>query len=110
MCYPFQYLGWPCGSIFNITAGTVTLASLTIANGADQTNGSGIYNAAKLTLRNCTFTWYPNAVPYSYTNVFAGSALSAVFTIAASCAPSSNGTSRSIPARVTARYSRPVSK
>jgi predicted outer membrane repeat protein len=39
--------------IFNITAGTVNLSNLTIANGV-QDNGGGIGNESNLTLRNCT--------------------------------------------------------
>jgi len=39
--------------IFNITAGTVNLANLTIANGT-QPSGAGIVSSGNLTLRNCT--------------------------------------------------------
>ena len=46
--------------IFNVSGGNVTIANLTIRSGDSSTStpaeGSGVYNTANLTLRNCTLT------------------------------------------------------
>lgn len=42
--------------IFNITAGTVAISGLTIANGKTSGDGAGIANAATLTVTNCFFS------------------------------------------------------
>jgi hypothetical protein len=49
--------GGPRVRVFGITAATVELANLTIANGDPQAeSGGGIFNAGVLRLRNCTFS------------------------------------------------------
>lgn len=45
--------------VFNVTGGNVTIANLTVSEGRGELStpagGSGIYNTANLTVRNCTF-------------------------------------------------------